>query len=53
MCTFRGSAWSASSGSVVLARNKGFSPKELNRIRGLVLEHVDRLVEAWDEHCSG
>jgi len=38
---------------VALARNEGFSPRELNRIRALVLEHVDRLVEAWDEHCSG
>ena len=38
---------------VALARNEGFSPRELNRIRALVLEHVDRLVEAWDEHCRG
>ena len=56
MCTCQGRAWSASKFwlvPVALARNEGFSPRELNRIRALVLEHVDRLVEARDEHCSG
>ncbi|MBM4467138.1 MAG: DUF4160 domain-containing protein [Chloroflexi bacterium] len=37
---------------VVLSFNEGFSPTELNRIRKLVLEHYQRIVEAWDEHCG-
>ena len=37
---------------VVLSFNEGFSPIELNRIRRLILEHYERIVEAWDEHCG-
>ena len=33
--------------SVALARNFGFSPKELNRIYSLVKEHQSKLLEAW------
>lgn len=33
---------------VRLQRNIGFSAVELNRIRRLVQEHRDQLVEAWD-----
>ena len=37
---------------VVLSFNEGFSPPELNRIRKLILDHYQRIVEAWDEHCG-
>jgi hypothetical protein len=37
---------------VVLAGNDGFSPRELNRIREIILEHLQRILEAWDEHCG-
>lgn len=36
---------------VILASNDGFAPRELNRIRALVLEHAQRIRSAWDEHC--
>jgi Domain of unknown function (DUF4160) len=36
--------------SVDLARNFGFSPKELRRIRRLVVEHQEELLEAWNGH---
>ncbi len=32
---------------VSLARNLGFSPKELNRIHKLVTQHQKKFVEAW------
>ena len=37
---------------VALASNNGFSAKELNRIRKIILVHLDRIREAWDEHCG-
>lgn len=37
---------------VQLSMNDGFSAVELNRIRGLVLRHFDRIEEAWYEHCG-
>ena len=37
---------------VCLAANNGFKAKELNRIRKIIVENLDRLIEAWDEHCS-
>lgn len=37
---------------VSLAYNNGFSPKELNRIRKSIVDHLDQIVEAWDEHCG-
>ncbi len=37
---------------IVLSFNEGFSPTELNRIRQLILAHYERIMEAWDEHCS-
>ena len=36
---------------VVLARNNGFSGKQLNRIRKMIFANVDSILEAWDEHC--
>jgi hypothetical protein len=35
-----------------LAYNNGFAPKELNRIRKIVLDHLEHLRETWDEHCG-
>lgn len=35
-----------------LCKNNGFSPKELNRIRKMILDNLDHIVEAWDEHCG-
>lgn len=35
---------------VGLARNFGFSPKELRRIQKLVEEHHEAFLEAWDGH---
>ena len=37
---------------VVLAANDGFSPAELNRIRALIIKHLERILEAWNEHCG-
>ncbi len=37
---------------VALARNQGFTSKELNAIREIILKNRDRLVEAWYEHCG-
>lgn len=37
---------------VVLSSNNGFPPKELNRVRKIILDNLERLVEAWDEHCG-
>jgi len=37
---------------VVLGYNIGFSAKELNRIRKIIIENLDRIREAWDEHCG-
>jgi hypothetical protein len=34
---------------VLLAASTGFSPPELTRIRTLVAEHRDTLLEAWHE----
>lgn len=37
---------------VVLASNDGFTPRELNQIRTVVLRYHAQLLEAWDEHCG-
>jgi hypothetical protein len=37
---------------VVLAYNNGFSAKELNRIRKIIIDNLDGIREAWDEHCG-
>lgn len=37
---------------VALSNNEGFSPKELNRIRTILLEHLNQIMEAWNEHCD-
>ena len=38
--------------TVVLSTNNGFPPTELNRIRRIILDNLDRILEAWDEHCG-
>jgi len=35
---------------VLLARNFGFSPRDLNHIKSLVDGHVAEFLGAWDEH---
>jgi hypothetical protein len=37
---------------VSLAWNHGFSPRELNEIRRLVVENEPVFIEAWHEHCG-
>jgi hypothetical protein len=37
---------------VTLARNHGFSPRELNQIRAIIRRELDRIEEAWREHCG-
>ena len=37
---------------VALSFNESFSPAELNRIRKLILEHRQKILEAWNEHCG-
>jgi len=37
---------------VALASKSGFKQKELNRIRSIILENLNHIREAWDEHCG-
>ena len=37
---------------VALAYNNGFSAKELNRIRQIIVDRLEHIREAWDEHCG-
>ena len=37
---------------VVLAWNRGFSPRELNEIRRIIVENQARIIEVWHEHCG-
>jgi len=37
---------------VALARNWGFSAKELSTIREIITRNRDRTMEAWYEHCG-
>jgi hypothetical protein len=37
---------------VSMASNSGFSARELNEIRRLVMVHEQRITEAWHEHCG-
>ena len=38
--------------SVELARNHGFTARELNQIRAIIKEELNRIQEAWSEHCG-
>ena len=35
-----------------LANNNGFSSNELRRIRRLIVENLEMILEAWNEHCG-
>ena len=37
---------------LALARNDGFSARELNQIRVQIALNLDKILEAWDEHCG-
>jgi Domain of unknown function (DUF4160) len=37
---------------VALAGNNGFSAKELNRIRKIILNNLEHIRETWHEHCG-
>jgi hypothetical protein len=37
---------------IALAGNDGFSAQELNRIRVLIVDNRETIVEAWNEHCA-
>ncbi len=37
---------------LTLAKNNGFSSKELNMIRKTIVINRIKILEAWDEHCS-
>jgi len=37
---------------IVLASSHDFSARELNVIRTYIEEYLQRLLEAWDEHCG-
>ena len=36
----------------VVAWNRGFSPRELNEIRRIIVRHERAIIEAWNEHCG-
>ena len=38
---------------LMLARNHGFAAHELTRIRQIVRQHHEQIMEAWHEHCGG
>jgi hypothetical protein len=37
---------------VTLSSNNGFSAKELNRIRKLIVANLDEILMTWEEHCG-
>ncbi len=37
---------------ITLCENHGFTPKELNRIRKIIQINLNKIVEAWHEHCG-
>jgi hypothetical protein len=37
---------------VALSTNHGSSPRELNRIRGILLEQLAHILEAWYDQCG-
>ena len=37
---------------VTLAKNHGFSAKELNNIRKIITQNIMKIEEAWYEHCG-
>ncbi len=37
---------------LALAANNGFPPRELNRIRRIIHEHLETMTHAWTQHCG-
>ena len=37
---------------VSLSKNRRFAPSELNRIRKIMNEYLEEIIEAWHEHCG-
>jgi hypothetical protein len=37
---------------IVLSKNHGFTPKELNIIREIIYNNRTKIMEAWYEHCG-
>ncbi len=37
---------------VSLSKSRRFSPSELNRIRKIIDEYLEEIIEAWHEHCG-
>ena len=37
---------------LALAKNDGFTPRELNQIRNLIRLNLIQIEEAWHEHCD-
>ena len=37
---------------IELADNDGFTARELNQVRAEVRRSLERIVEAWHEHCG-
>ena len=37
---------------LVLAKNDGFSARDLGQIRSLIQQNLTRIIEAWNEHCD-
>ena len=35
-----------------LASNNGLTAKELSRIRKVIVDNLDPIIESWDEHCG-
>ena len=35
-----------------LSKNHGFTPRELGEIRRTIQMNINRIVEAWHEHCG-
>lgn len=37
---------------IALSHNDGFPASELNRIRRVLESNLDKIIEAWHEHCA-
>lgn len=36
---------------IIFSHNDGFSANELNRIRRVIESNLEKIIEAWHEHC--
>ncbi|NOZ49217.1 MAG: DUF4160 domain-containing protein [Chloroflexi bacterium] len=37
---------------IALSKNSRFSPRELNRVRRIIQDNMEIIIEAWYEHCG-